>query len=138
MPQILVKSTAGIAYLRGAVEDALDELESEGIVSENACDYLELVFGTETDSPGTMLRELFQEEWPEGNDEGDDVDDEDDEHDEDDEDDEDEDKGRESAHIADQSESDKKAAARRKSAARKLLKMTLGDLNRQERKLHKK
>ena len=48
LPEILGKSTAGIAYLRGAVLDALDELQSQGTVSEDACDYLELVFGTET------------------------------------------------------------------------------------------
>ena len=55
LPQILRKSTAGIAYLRGAVEDALDELESEGIVSEVSCLQCRAGFWKGRDSPVTML-----------------------------------------------------------------------------------
>ena len=119
VPQVLGKSTAGIARLRGAVEDAREELESEGIVSEDTCLNLEYVFGKEPDSPGNMLRDWFQEEWPEGDEE------------------EEEDSDDKPTPTADNSEPDKNAGARRKAAARRYLKETLKDLDRQERKLHK-
>lgn len=111
LPQILGKSTAGIAYLRGAVLDALDELQGQGTVSEDACDYLELVFGTGTDSSGTTLRARFLEETPE------------------------EEENEENP------ESDGERRVRltraKKKAARNLLEMTLENLDRQERKLRK-
>src|SRR5208283_747506 len=119
VPKILRKSTSGIAYLWVAVENALEELESEGIVSEHTCLNLEYVFGKEPDSPGNMLRDWFQEEWPEGDEE------------------EEEDSDDKPTPKADNSEPDKNAGARRKAAARKLLKMTLKDLDCKERNLRK-
>ncbi len=132
LPEVLAKSTAGIAYLREAVEDALDELESEGIVWEDACDNLDLVFGTETDSPGMVLKDWFREDWSEADAQA--VAEEEGENEESEE----EDSDGEPTPTADNSEPDKKAAARKKAAVRKFLKDTLKDLNRQERKLHKK
>jgi len=110
LPQILEKSTAGIAYQRQEVEDALDELESEGEVSEISIDHLERVFGTETDSPITMLKVWFIEEMPEENEEN--VD-------------------------SDGEPRRRRTSAKKKAAARKHLDETLKDLDRQERKLHK-
>ena len=110
LPHILAKSTTGIAYLREAVEDAFDELESEGTVSEVSIDELEQVFGEEADSPVTMLKIWFVEEMPEGNEE--DLD-------------------------SDVEPRRRRTSAKKKAAARKHLEMTLKDLDRQERKLHK-
>ena len=62
LPEILRKSTVGIAYLRGAVVDVLDELESQDAVFRSTFDYFELVFGTET-----MLEAQFVQETPDGN-----------------------------------------------------------------------
>jgi len=111
LPHILAKSTTGIAYLREAVEDAFDELESEGTVSEVSIDELERVFGEEADSPVTMLKVWFVEEMPEGNEEDLDSDGE--------------------------PRRRRRTSAKKKAAARKHLEMTLKDLDRQERKLHK-
>ena len=112
LPKILRESTAGLSYLWRAVEDALDELESEGEVSEVSIEDLEALFGTETESPTTKLRIWFVEEMPEGNEEASDRD-------------------GEPTPTADNGEPDKKAAAR------KHLEMTLNDLDRQGRKQHK-
>ena len=112
LPKILRESTAGLSYLWRAVEDALDELESEGEVSEVSIEDLEALFGTETESPTTKLRIWFVEEMPEENEEASDRD-------------------GEPTPTADNGELDKKAAAR------KHLEMTLNDLDRQGRKLHK-
>ena len=111
LPQLLGKSTAGIAYLREAVEEAFDELESEGTVSEVSIDELERVFGEEADSPVTMLKVWFVEEMPEGNEEDLDSDGE--------------------------PRRRRRTSAKKKAAARKHLEMTLKNLDRQERKLHK-
>jgi len=110
LPQILGKSSAGIAYQLEGVEDALDELESEGTVSKDTCDYLERVFGRGTDSPAPMLKLWFLGEMPEGDEEDFEPDDE---------------------PTSTVDEGDKQAAAR------KLLDTTLKDLGRQERKLRK-
>jgi len=66
LPKILGKSTAGIAYLRGAVQRALRELERKGTVSEDTCLYLERVFGKKPGNPATFLRLWFLGEMPEG------------------------------------------------------------------------
>lgn len=59
LPEMLRRSTAGIANLQGAVENALDELKSDGTLSEDTCYFLYEVFGTQIDSPATMLRVWF-------------------------------------------------------------------------------
>ena len=60
LPQILGESTVGIAYRRQAVEGALVELESAGIVSEETCLNLESLFGEDEDSPS--LTDLDRQE----------------------------------------------------------------------------
>jgi hypothetical protein len=110
LPQVLGKSTAGIAHQRQAVEDARDELESEGEVSEITIGQLERVFGAELDSPTTMLKEWFVEEMPEGDEE--DLD-------------------------SDSEPRRRRTSAKKKAAAREHLEMTLKNLDRQERNLHR-
>jgi hypothetical protein len=66
LQKILAESTLGILCLRKAVENALDELESEGTVSEETCLRLQRLFGDQRDSPATILNTLFFEEMPEG------------------------------------------------------------------------
>ncbi|MGA7870719.1 MAG: hypothetical protein WCA22_07450 [Candidatus Binatus sp.] len=65
VPQILRKSSAGIPYLRDAIDEAVYELEKEGTVSEDSCDRLEEVFGDELQSPASALRFWFLGEIPE-------------------------------------------------------------------------
>jgi hypothetical protein len=110
LPQILGKSTAGIAYLQGAIEHALDELESQGTVSERTRNYLKLVFGTETDSPVTMLAASFLEETREKKNEG---------------------------NLESDGKSRLRRTRAKKRAVRKHLQVTLLNLERRERKLRK-
>ena len=127
VPQILKRSTAGISYLREVVEAVLVELESEGEVSEETCQALDLVFGGNPDSLGTIFRDWFLEDRPDWYEE-------------------EENSDGEPTPRADKSEPDKKVTARKKLdvpkllkiAARKLLKKRLNDLDRQERKLRKR
>jgi hypothetical protein len=64
LPKILGKSTAGIAYKRKEVQAALDELESDDIVSARTISSLEIMFGKETDSPANMFRIWFKRDAP--------------------------------------------------------------------------
>jgi hypothetical protein len=116
LPELVEKSSAGIPYLRTAVEYARDELESEGTVSEKVCYHLGFVFSKMAYNPATKLRDWFH---PEECDEA-----EEEEYEE-----EEEDGDSEPTPTADEDEPDKKAAAR------KHLEMTLKDLDRRERKL---
>jgi hypothetical protein len=68
LPEILPKTSAGIASQRAAVEKALDEL-GEGTLSRQTCDHLEGLFGTEMDSPAPMVKAYFLAGRPEGEDE---------------------------------------------------------------------
>ncbi len=113
LPQILRESTAGIAYQREGVKKALDELESEGTLSENTCDYLEEVFGRGMDSPAPILKLWFLGEIPEGDEEDLETD-------------------GEPLGTADEGGPSKEAAAR------KLLEAALKILDQQARKLRKK
>ncbi|MGO9062751.1 MAG: hypothetical protein ACLQU2_36125 [Candidatus Binataceae bacterium] len=61
------KSPAWIGRLRGAIEKALAELENQGTVSKDSCDFLELFYGKEKDSPAAMLKVWFLGEKPKGN-----------------------------------------------------------------------
>jgi hypothetical protein len=65
LPQILRRSTTGIAYLREAVEYAIIELGSTGIVSEKTCLRLEGLFGKGPNSPASFLKLWFFGEMPE-------------------------------------------------------------------------
>jgi hypothetical protein len=112
LSKILRKSTVGFAYLRYAVEMALDELESRGTVSKKTCEYLDRVFGEGRDSPSTIVRVGILGEMP--------------------------------AWLKDDSDSNdelapmlEKGERDRKAAARERLELTLEDLVRQDRKLHK-
>lgn len=66
LQRILPESTLGILLQRRAVENALDELEREGTVSEETCELLGRLFGDKSDSPAAILNTLFFEEMPEG------------------------------------------------------------------------
>jgi len=110
LQKILAESTLGILCLRKAVENALDELESEGTVSEETCLHLGRLFGDQRDSPATILNTLFFEEMPEG--EEDDLD-------------------------TDREPTADKAGPDEKAAARKHLEMVLKDLDRRARNVHK-
>jgi hypothetical protein len=88
-------------------------------VSETTFDELHHVFGTGAERLATKLRDWFPEEMPEENEEEDDSD-------------------GEPTPTPHNGEPDKKAVARKKEATRKYLKDTLDELNRHERKLHKK
>ncbi len=110
LPQVLGESSAGIPYLRGAVEYALIQLKSVGEVSQTHIKHLERVFGEESESLVMMLKDCFVVEIPEGNEE--DLD-------------------------SDGEPRRRRKSAKRKAAAREYLEMTLKDLDRRERKLRK-
>ena len=112
LPQILEKSTIGIAYQWEAVVDALDELETRGTVSADTCDYLATVLGREADCP-RMLKGWLLGEIPEGEEEDFKID--------------------ELPSTADDGK-----PGMREVAAHMLLETTLKTLNRQERELRKK
>jgi len=118
VPQILGRSSAGIPHLRQAVEVALAEVKSEGIISKETCEYLDSVFGENPNSPVATVTAIFRN-WKERNAE-------------------EENSDGEPTPRADKSELYAKAVALTKIVARKLLKQALKHLDRQERKLHKK
>jgi hypothetical protein len=108
LPRILRRSIAGINYQRNAIEDALSELENKGTVSESSIKNIEFHFGKKPDSPSTMLRIWFLGEAPEG-----------------------------SEQVLNNDGDSTQGGPDKKAAAREELEMTLGELNRQERKLLK-
>ncbi len=115
VPELVVKSTAGIPYLQCVVQNTLDELDHKGKVSEKQCDDLGFHFSKMPYNPAEELRIWFLGEIPEEEDEYE----------------QDLDSDDEPAPAADKDEADKKAAAR------EYLETVLKDLDGRERKLRK-
>ena len=126
LPDILQQSTLGVSYLRSAVEQALNELESEGAISEASIGYIESFFGMESDT-ATILWNFYREEQPEENEETEGN------------------EGNEGNEQNEQNEEDSESDGEsfvpwtraNKKAARKHLETTLDDLDRLERRLRK-